>query len=325
MILTLCIIFIILVFAFVKIYISIENEKRIKHFTLENRDTNELSFTDNLILIMKRIIKKMSTFLNKSAFLKNYALKFDKYLIYNDNTLNSMDYISSKFLFMFLVEFLFIFTTIIRLGSFNIYTFMLASIVSFFFIDAVLIIKYNNEKRNIEEQLLQAIVIMNSAFKSGKNITEAITIVKKELGSPIKEEFEIISKDISYGLSLDDAFNRFYNRIKVEEAKYITSSLSLLSKTGGNIVTVFNMIEKNFYDRLRMKNELASLTASSKLLYRMLLIMPFIFIIVIVMLNPTYFTPLVTSSLGYLICGIMILIYTFYCAIIRKIMKVDEV
>ena len=166
---------------------------------------------------------------------------------------------------------------------------------------------------------------MNSAFKSGKNIHQAIEIVKKELPSPIKEEFAIIYTDINYGLDLTVVFERFYKRVKVEEAKYITSSLSLLSKTGGNIVTVFNMIEKNFYDRLKIKNELEALTSSSKFLYRMLISLPVIFVLVIVMMNPTYFNPLIRTKLGYVIDLIIILLYVIYIIIIKKLMKVEEV
>jgi len=167
--------------------------------------------------------------------------------------------------------------------------------------------------------------MMNSAFKSGKNILQAIEIVKKELPSPIKEEFATIYKDLSYGLDLSVVFERFYNRVRVEEAKYITSSLALLSKTGGNIVSVFNMIEKNFYDRLKIKNELDALTSSSKFLYRMLISLPIIFVLVIVMMNPNYFSPLISTKLGIIIDVIIIGIYIAYIFIIKKMMKVEEV
>ena len=189
--------------------------------------------------------------------------------------------------------------------------------------DIILIIVYKKKRNTIEAGLLQAIVIMNSAFKSGKNIWQAINIVKTSTESPIKEEFEIISKDIDYGLDLLTVFERFYNRVKVEEVKYITSSLSLLNKTGGNIVSVFNMIEKHFYDKLKIKNELNSLTSSSKMLYRILVVIPFVFIIVITMLNKDYFNPLFNNILGIFAIILAPILYTIYILVIRKILKVE--
>ena len=85
------------------------------------------------------------------------------------------------------------------------------------------------------------------------------------------------------------------------------------------------MIEKNFYDRLRIRNELDALTSSSKLLFRALIIMPIIFILVIVLLNPSYFDALLTTKIGIIIDIIMVTIYFLYIIVINKVMKVDEV
>lgn len=321
-----CSIFWILVFLVIKIIFSANNEKRIKDFALDNDDGDSLSIEDGFLKLCLNSIKLLSRLFGKSQVLNDYAKKLEKYLIYNDQkTLKSIDFISLKFLVMFGVQILYFLLLFIKYNRFSFPAFLIGSLISFFIVDVIIILLFKNHKKLIEEQLLQAIVVMNSAFKSGKNIIQAIEIVKKELPSPIKEEFAIIYTDISYGLDLGTVFNRFYNRVKVEEAKYITSSLSLLSKTGGNIVTVFNMIEKNFYDRLKIKNELDALTSSSKFLYRMLISLPIIFILVIVAMNPEYFNPLITTKIGYVIDVLILVIYIIYILIVKKMMQVEEV
>ena len=323
--LIICSIFLILVFLFVKIYYSVLSEKRISAFSMDTKNNDEISIIDIVIGFIKKIIVFFAKVLKKSSLLKKYGDYLSKYLIYLNTKIEAMSLVAIKFIIMMFMQIIYIFTVIIDSNTFNIMTFLIISVISFLFVDLLLIILYRNQRKLIEEQLLQAIVIMNSAFKSGKNITEAIMIVKKELPSPIKDEFDIIYKDISYGLSLEDSFSRFYSRVKLEEAKYIMASLSLLSKTGGNIVTVFNMIEKNFYNRLKIRNELGSLTSSSKFLYRMLAVMPFIFIFVIVALSPDYFVPFYSSKIGVVLMMIMIFLYIVYLLVIRRIMKVDEV
>ena len=319
-----CSIFIILVFLFVKIFYSSQSEKRISSFAMETSSNEEISIIDLLSSFFKKIIRFINKLLSKSKIVKRYGERLEKYLLYAGTKFKGDDIVSIKFLIMFLMQIIYLFTCIFS-TRFNLYSFLMLSILSFMLLDIIVIIIYHNEKKLIEEQLLQAVVIMNSAFKSGKNITEAIMIVKKELPSPIKDEFEIIYKDISYGLSLNDAFTRFYNRVKLEETKYIAASLSLLSKTGGNIVTVFNMIERNFYDRLKIKNELNALTSTSKFLYRLLMVLPFIFVIIIMALNPAYFAPLFTNTIGIIVLVIMLLLYILYLLLIKRIMKVNEV
>ena len=320
------IIFVICAFLFVRIFYQVKNIKRIEDFSISKNNINENSIYDKLYKFFIKLLKKISKYTKKSYFLSNYAKKLDKYLIYNKNkNITSNDFISLKIVYMLFVLILYFITCIIRIVNVNLFVSLLICILSFFIIDIIIYIVYKNKRNTIESGLLQAVVIMNSAFKSGKNIYQAINIVRTSLSSPIKEEFDIIAKDLNYGLDLTTVFSRFYDRVKVDEIKYITSSLSLLNKTGGNIVSVFNMIEKHFYDKLKIKNELSSLTSSSKMLYRILTLVPFIFVIVIVTLNPTYFNPLITTKIGLVLDIIMLLIYVIYIIIIKKVLKVEKI
>lgn len=321
-----CIIFIICVFLFVRLFYLGKYVKRVENFSISKNNINENSIYDKLYKFLVKLLKKISKYIKKSYFLSNYAKKLDKYLIYNKNkNITSNDYISLKIVYMLFVLLLYFITCFIKNVNISFFISLIISILSFFIIDLIIIINYKNKRNTIESGLLQAVVIMNSAFKSGKNIYQAINIVRTSLSSPIKEEFDIIAKDLNYGLDLTTVFSRFYDRVKVDEIKYITSSLSLLNKTGGNIVSVFNMIEKHFYDKLKIKNELSSLTSSSKMLYKVLIFIPFIFVIIIITLNPTYFNPLITTKIGLVLDIIMLLIYILYIIVIKKILKVEKI
>ena len=117
-------------------------------------------------------------------------------------------------------------------------------------------------------------------------------------------------------------FKRFYERVKVEDAKYITSSLTLLNKTGGDIVKVFSRLEKSILDKKNLRNELHSLTSSSRFVFRFLTVLPFAFVLIIFILNPSYFTPLFTSSLGIMVLIFMAILYILYIIVIRRVLEV---
>ena len=122
---------------------------------------------------------------------------------------------------------------------------------------------------------------------------------------------------------LEVVFGRFYDRVQLEDAKYITSSLALLNRTGGNIVKVFASIEKSFYNKKKLRNELNSMTASSLFVFRVLIFLPFVFALVIYLLNPSYFAPLFTTSLGMAILCLIIIIFALYILIIKKVLRID--
>ena len=233
-----------------------------------------------------------------------------------------MDYVSIKLLIGILLILLNIVTSMFQLVSVSVMSLLLSFIIGFFLPDIFLEIEYERKRKRVEEDLLKAIIIMNNSFKSGRNIMQAVEIVKEELAGPISDEFKKIYLDMTYGLSIEVVFDRFYNRVKLDDAKYITSSLSLLNKTGGNIVRVFGTIEKNFFNKKKLKQEMQSLTSASIFVFRILCVLPFLFILVIYLLNPSYFTPMFTTIMGRILLLFITLFYILYILVIKKVLEV---
>ena len=152
---------------------------------------------------------------------------------------------------------------------------------------------------------------------------QAIEIVKNELDGAIGDEFKKIHLDLSYGLTIEVVFSRFYERVHLEDVKFITTSLTLLNKTGGNIVKVFKSIEREFFDKKKLNDELKTVTASSTFVYRFLLFIPFAICFLVFILNPEYFNPLFKTHIGILILFLIVLLYILYVLIVKKIMKVN--
>lgn len=300
----------------------IDYNTRFINYTITSNKNNSLTLFERLFNATWKIIKKISKILNKSEVFSKYGNSFNKYISYNEKNIKGIDYVSIKFIISILFALAYLLTTLYKV-EYNIMVLLLVLIVSFFILDVYFIIEHKNRRKKIEEDLLSAIIIMNNAFKSGMNIMQAVNIVENELEGAIKEEFKKINIDIKYGLSLETVFERFYNRVKIEDIKYIASSLSLINKTGGNIVKVFGSIEKNYYDKKKIKNEMKSLVSSSIFMFRLLIGMPILLCLIILVVNPSFFLPLITTDTGKLIIVLILILYTLYVIVVRKIMKVN--
>lgn len=317
-------IFLAVIYYLLRLYRATRMEKRIAPFAIQNKKSTEKSLFDNLNSILWIIIKKMSYWFHKSHFLTKYGEKYNKYIVYEERDIkDGIDYVSIKFLMAFSVLVLSLLSLVFQKVEIDFMILLIIFLIAFYFLDIFLKISYELKRKRIEDDLLKAIIIMNNAFNSGRNIIQAIEIVKDELDGPIQDEFKKIYLDITYGLSLDVVFNRFYERVKLEDAKYITTSLSLLNKTGGDIVKVFSIIEKSIFDKKNLKNELHSLTASSRFVFKMLVFLPFIFVTLIFILNPTYFMPFFTEPLGIIILIFIVLLYILYILVIRRVLEVE--
>ena len=318
-----------LILAFIIYYLVMYNkavslEKRIARYSVDSIKNSKPSLFDSISNDYKNLIKSFSKSLSKSVLLKNYSSRYNKYVTYDmTNTLTEMDYVSNKFMIMFSFLFLLCFSGIIK-GDFpNILNILMVSLVGFYVLDIFLKLFDYRKKKQIEEELLNAIIIMNNAFRSGRSTIQAIEIVANELKGPIKQEFKKMKLEISYGLSLEVVFDRFSKRVDLEEVNYITSSLSILNKTGGNIINVFSSIEKMLFNKKKIKEEMKSLTSSARMISKILIIMPFIFVMFIFILNPDYFTPLISNPLGNMILIFILMIYAIYIYVVNRILKVE--
>lgn len=302
---------------------SYEFEKKFADFSLLSDKDLEISFFDRLHLSFWKIVHKLSKILKISKVIEKHSKKYERDITLNNrNIKDSMDYIAIKCLVGIAFSILYLITIFLQFLRFDFMKALVVFIIGYLLPNILILYRRKKRQDKIEDDLLKAIIIMNNSFKSGRNIMQAIETVKNELDGPIADEFKKISLDISYGLSLDTVFNRFYNRVQVEDAKYIASSLTLLNKTGGNIVKVFSMIEKSFFDKKKLKNELDSLTASSRFVFKMLVAMPLIFVVIINILNNDYFKPLISSAFGGFILVIIISLYILYILVVRKVLKV---
>ena len=302
---------------------SIRLERRISKFSISPIKDTSLSLFDNITLKLSNVINRINKLLYKSEFIKKYSKKYTRYLrTTSELTKTSMDFIAVKFISSLICIIIAIFAKTINFKIFNTYDVYLPMIFGFFLPDFIYYFKYRNYRKKLENDLLQAIIIMNNAFKSGRSITQAIELVSKELKGPIAEEFKKIHLELSFGLGLDVVFERLYERIKIEEIAYLTASLTILNQTGGNIVEVFSSIEKSLFNKKKLRLELKSLTSGSRMIVNVLIIVPIIFVILIWAINPTYFIPLLTNKLGIILIGIILIYYIVYIIVIRKLLRV---
>ncbi len=316
---------VVLVFQIVKLKNAIDLEKRILRFSIFSITEKPVSFFDKLGSYYGKLIRIISKFISKSKAIVNFSNRYKKYL---DSTKvireNTLDILSNKILISLLALIITVISDVLRRQDVSILQILLSLLVGFFIPDVFLYLNYKRKQKRIEEDLLKAVIIMSNAFKSGRSIMQAVEVVSKELDGPISEEFRKMYIDLTYGLELEIAFERLANRIKLEETKYLASSLVILNKTGGNVVKVFSSIERSFFERKKLEDELKSVTALSNFVFKILVAIPLVIFVMIYIFNPAYFVPFVTTNIGKVILVLILLIYTIYIIIVRKVIRIRE-
>lgn len=312
----------VLIIAILRYRRGIKLENRIAKFSVEPLEDNEVSLLDKLSTILTKYIKIKSRLLDKSTIIQKYAKYFEKYTVIYNGELTSTDLVSIKLTFGILFIIVAICAFALKLRVLHIYEWIIPFLVGILIFDIYNAIKYKIYRNKIENDLLQAIIIMNNAFKSGRSISQAVSLVTTELDGPIAKEFSKIYVELSFGLDLNTVFKRFAERVNVEEASYLTASLTILNKTGGNIVKVFSAIEKSLFSKKKLKLELNALTSSSKVIKNILFVVPIAFFILINLIDSSYFSVFFTTDIGIILFIFILILYVSYILVVNKIMKV---
>ena len=305
---------------FLRLNETVKLEKRISKYTIKGSSTKfDKSYYDKIFDSYISFVKKQRKKINK--LFPTLVRGYDKYV--TDGEVRAADYVTHKVVISILFLILTIVAMVIQGRFITSFQFVLSILFGFYILDIVLIIVNIFKKKKIENDMLRAIIIMNNAFKSGKSTIQAVEIASLKLPKPISLEFKRMHQEMKYGLSVDVVFDRFAKRINLEEADYLSSSLTILNRTGGNIVAVFNSIEKTLFDKMKLKDELKNSTSGSKLMVIILLLLPILLISFVTFWNSSYFDPLFQSVAGYIIFILSIIIYMIYGYLLLKIIKVD--
>ena len=311
---------IIIITLFLRLNSAFKLEKRIAKYSVKyNKEGSNLALVDKIwhkyIMFVKRQRKKIR------KMFPSLTKMYDKYSFGSEY--HAEDYITHKLV----ISLIFVVLTVVAMaiqGKFvTIMQIIISMIIGFYILDIYLIVARSINKKKIENDILRAIIIMNNAFKSGKSTIQAVEIASKKLPKPIGLEFKKIYEEMNYGLSVDTVFDRFSKRVGIEEAEYLSSSLIILNRTGGNIVAVFDSIEKTLFDKKKLKEELKNSTTVSKLVTRILLVAPIFFVLIIYLLNPDYFDPFFASPLGYFLIMVILVMFIIYAYLLSKIVMVD--
>lgn len=299
---------------------AVKLEKRITKYSIRrSKKISSISIFDNWWNRYIKFVQKQRSKMSK--LFPEMSKRYDKYV--TDGETKAVDYITHKVVIAGLFNVLVIVALAIEGKLVSLFNIIVSSLFGFYILDIILMIMNVFKKKKIENQIHQAIIVMNNAFKSGKSTIQAVEIASVKLPKPINMEFKRILQELQYGLSTDIVFDRFAKRVNIPEAEYLSSSLTILNKTGGNIINVFNSIERTMFDKKKLREELKNSTTVSNLVVRILLVVPILIVAIIYMLDPSYFEPFFESTLGYILLGIAFTMFIMYAYLLEKIVKVE--
>ena len=234
-----------------------------------------------------------------------------------DIPLRPDEYVALQMLFILSLTFL----TFLASGSF-LFTVVMALLAALI---PPLLVKQAKAKRMVKfnNQLGEALTIMANSLRAGFSFMQAVDNMSKEMPPPLSTEFARLLKEMNLGNTTEEALDNLLSRVDSEDLDMVVTAVKIQRQVGGNLAEVLERIAATIKQRIKLKGEVKTLTAQSRISGLIIGLLPVFIIAVVSLLNPEYITTLFTHPFGMLMIGWAVISEIIGFIVIRKIVAIE--
>ena len=155
----------------------------------------------------------------------------------------------------------------------------------------ILVLRRARNKRiqKFATQLPDALDMIVRSLRAGHPTTVAIGLVAREMPDPLGTEFGIVSDEITFGLSLEQAVRKLSERVGFEGLHLLSVSLSIQSKTGGNLTEILSNLSSVLRERRKMRLKIRALSAEGRVSAWIISLFPVFMFCILYFIAPTFY------------------------------------
>lgn len=180
-------------------------------------------------------------------------------------------------------------------------------------------------KKRIEKfnaQLGDALMIISNSLRAGFSFEQAIANIARDLPEPLGYEFMQASRELELGVNLEEVLNKIAEHMQSKDMELLNTAVIIQRQVGGNLAEIIDNISVTIRNRIQIKRNVKTLTAQGRTSGKIIGLLPLILLTAISMINPSYMQPLFTTTYGYIMLGISVLLEIVGFLIIRKMVDI---
>jgi tight adherence protein B len=186
-------------------------------------------------------------------------------------------------------------------------------------------VKYRINKRlkAFNNQLGDTLTLLSNAIKAGYSFAQAIDTVAKNAVAPIADEFGRAVREMNLGGSPDEALQNITKRIVSPDFDLVATAYSIHRTVGGNLAEILDNIAYTIRERVRIKGEIATLTAQARASGTLITFLPIVLAAFMYFVTPTYFRPMFENIVGWILLVIGAAMIFVGNLIIRRVVAIE--
>ena len=183
--------------------------------------------------------------------------------------------------------------------------------------------KVRKKQEAISEQLATWLTILANSLKSSPNIADAFASSTGLVQSPLREEIDLLVKEVQLGEHLDRAMQSSAARLKSPLYSSVMTTLLVARTSGGNLPKILEDSSDTLREMERLAGVVRAKTAEGRSQAFVLALLPFVMIMALQKVDPNMISGLAASRTGCIIIGASVALWVSAIALAIRIVKVD--
>jgi tight adherence protein B len=160
--------------------------------------------------------------------------------------------------------------------------------------------------KKFDNQLGDMLNLMVNGLRAGFSTLQAMEAVSRELPSPISSEFRRVVQEMQLGIPMEEALDHLLRRINSDDLDLCITAINVQREVGGNLAEILDVISYTIRERVRIKGEIAALTAQGRATAWVISALPIILVLLLFVINREYIMQFFNPETRG--CGIPILV-----------------
>lgn len=156
----------------------------------------------------------------------------------------------------------------------------------------------SKRRTTLEFQLADALAIISSSLRGGFSFVQGLDMAAQQLEPPIKDEFARVIRLVQLGLDTSRALEQMSERVNSYDFDMTVSATNIQLSAGGNLSQMLDSIASTIRDRIRLRREIAALTAQGRISGGILIALPMGIAGMLGVINPEYMGLLFKTAPG---------------------------
>jgi tight adherence protein B len=188
------------------------------------------------------------------------------------------------------------------------------------------IVMKRNAKKRLQlssYQLIEVLGMMANSMRAGFSFMQAMQLVGKEIPDPLGPEFDRVVRQAGLGIPLDEIFVELVERLPNKELEVVVRAILAQRKSGGNLADLLETMEETIRGRVRILEELNTLTAQGRMSSWVITLLPVGLGLYLSLVNREYFGPMLEHPLGWVMLSVCVISIFMGWVFIQKIIRIE--